>query len=214
MFIAAKFGDPVLGIDLHLVLVPTPAGPVPAPLPHPFIGIVFDPLGAAIGAGISAVFGGGGLVLINSLPAGNTGTDVKGQPHLPTPPGVSFAPNDIPDFQGTLVTGSKTVSFAGSSAGRLTSLVSSCGFPLNLPTSVCLSIPVGAPVLVGGPTSMDYLAAVTRGIRTKWFSNLLHNLLKPGKRLSWIICFLTGHPVDVVSGEVLTQAISPCQGRK
>ena len=207
MFIAAKFGDPVLGIDLHMVMVPTPAGPVPTPLPHPFIGVVFDPTGAAIGAGISAVFGGGGLVLINSLPAGNTGTEVKGQPHLPTPPGVSFAPNDVPDFKGTIVTGSKTVSFAGSSAGRLTSLVSSCGFPLNLPTSVCMSIPMGAPVLVGGPTSMDYMAAVTRGIRTKWFSNLLHNLLKPGKRLSWLICQLTGHPVDVVSGEVLTQSV-------
>jgi len=207
MFIAAKFGDPVLGIDLHMVMVPTPAGPVPTPLPHPFIGVVFDPLGAAIGAALGAIFGGGGPVLINSLPAGNTGMEVRGQPHLPTPPGVSFAPNDVPDFKGTIVTGSKTVSFAGSSAARLTSLVSTCGFPLNLPTSVCLAIPMGAPVLVGGPTSMDSMAAVTRGIRTKWFSTLLHNLLKPGKRLSWIICFLTGHPVDVVSGEVLTQAV-------
>ena len=36
--IAAKFGDPVIGIDIHRVMVPTPAGPVPTPLPHPFIG--------------------------------------------------------------------------------------------------------------------------------------------------------------------------------
>src|SRR5215475_6796505 len=113
MFEAAKFGDLVIGIDLHLVMVPTPAGPVPTPLPHPFVGVVFDPLGAAIGGGIGAVFGGGGPVFINMMPVGNTGIEVKGIPHIPTPPGVSFAPNDIPDNQGTIVTGSKTVHIAG-----------------------------------------------------------------------------------------------------
>lgn len=206
MFQAAKFGDLVTGVDLHMVMVPTPAGPVPTPLPHPFIGVVFDPLGAAIGAGIGAVFGGGGPVLINSLPVGNTGIGVRGIPHFPTPPGVAFAPNDIPDNSGVIVTGSKTVHMAGTSAGRLTSLVASCNFPLNLPTSVCLAVPMGAPVLIGGPTSLDVMAAVTRGIRTKWFSDLLHKVLKPGRFLSKVICFLTGHPVDVVSGRVLADA--------
>ncbi|MEO7330857.1 MAG: DUF6531 domain-containing protein, partial [Minicystis sp.] len=81
------------------------------------------------------------------------------------------------------------------------------GFPLNLPTSVVMAIPMGAPVLVGGPTSMDYMAAVTRGIRTKWFSDSLKKLLKAGPRLSKVICFLTGHPVDVVTGEVLADAL-------
>ena len=166
MFIAAKFGDPVIGVDIHMVLVPAPPAPapVPTPLPHPFIGVVFDPIGAAIGAAIGAVFGGGGPVFVNGLPVGNTGTDVKGIPHLPTPPGVSFAPNDIPGNEGTIVVGSKTVSMAGSSEGRLTSMVSTCNFPLNLPTSVCMSVPMGAPVLIGGPDSLDVMAAVTRGI--------------------------------------------------
>src|SRR4051812_35981102 len=118
MFVAAKFGDPVLGLDIHMVMVPTPAGPVPTPLPHPFICVVFDPMGAAVGGGIRGVFGGGGLVLVNGFAAGNPGMGVRGQPHVPTPPGLTFAPNDVPDFQGTIVTGSKTVSFAGSSAGR------------------------------------------------------------------------------------------------
>src|SRR5262245_45638847 len=104
---AAKWGDPVLGVDLHMVMVPSPAGPVPTPLPHPFMGIVFDPLGAAIGAGLSKACGGGGAVYVNGLPVGNTGTTVKGTKHIPTPPGVSFAPNDIPDNEGTIVTGSK-----------------------------------------------------------------------------------------------------------
>src|SRR5262249_46697469 len=89
----------------------------------------------------------------------------------------------------------------GSSAARLTSLVSSCNFPINLPTSTCIAVPMGGPVLIGGPAAMDKMAAVTRGIRTKWFSNALHKVLKPGKRLSKFICFLTGHPVDVVTPE-------------
>jgi RHS repeat-associated protein len=197
---AAKFGDIVLGIDLHMVVVPGALAPVP--LPHPFIGVVWDPIGAVVGR----VFGGG-PVFVNGIHSAGTGTAVKGSKHIPTPPGVSFAPNDIPGNDGSIVTGSKTVHFGGSSAARFGSMVSSCGFPLNLPTSTCLAVPLGDPVIVGGPTSMDYAAAVMHGIRTKWVSNKLNALLKPGKWLSKIICFLTGHPVDVMSGRLLTDAV-------
>ena len=196
---AAKFFDVVIGVDLHMVVVP---GLGPVPLPHPFVGIVFDPAGAALGSLT------GGAVFVNGIRAANTGTAVKAViKHIPTPPGVSFAPNDIPGNEGTIVTGSKTVSFGGSSAARLGSMVTTCNFPVNLPTSTLIAIPAGKPVIVGGPTSMDWMAAVTTGIRTKWFSNTLHKLLKPGRRLSKVICFLTGHPVDVMSGEVLTDAV-------
>jgi YD repeat-containing protein len=201
---AAKFFDVVIGVDLHMVMVPTPAGAmVPVPMPHPFVGYVWDPAGAVMGS----LFGGG-AVFVNGIRAASTGTAVKAlAKHLPTPPGVSFAPNDIPGNDGSIITGSKTVSFGGSSAARFGSMVSSCNFPVNLPTSVCMAVPAGAPVVVGGPTSMDYLAAVTHGIRTKWFSNALNKLLKPGKWLSKILCFLTGHPVDVMSGRVLADAV-------
>lgn len=202
---AAKFFDPVLGIDIHMVVIPP--SPAPVPMPHPFIGVVFDPIGAALGAAIGFVLGGGGPVLINSLPVGNTGTQVLGIPHFPM--GASFHACDIPGNDGTIVTGSKTVTMGGTSAGRLGSLVTTCNFPINLPTSLCLAVPMGAPVLVGGPDSFDILAAVTQAIRTKWVSNKLHSLLKakPGSRLSKTICFLTGHPVDVMTGAVLTDAV-------
>lgn len=205
---AAKWFDPVLGIDIHMVVVPP--SPAPVPLPHPFIAVVFDPIGLAIGAAIGMVFGGGGLVLINNLPVGNTGTNVKAIPHFPMPPGVSFHPSDLPPGnEGAIITGSKTVIMSGSSEGRLTSIVMSCNFPINLPTSVCLAVPMGAPVLIGGPTSLDVMAAITQGIRTKWVSGKLHKLLKakPGSRLSKVICFLTGHPVDVMTGAVLTSDV-------
>lgn len=204
---AAKFFDPVLGIDLHLVVVPP--SPAPVPLPHPFIGMVFDVAGVLMSAAITAIFGGGGPVFVNGIRMGNTGTDVLGVPHFPMPPGVSFHPTDIPDNEGTIVTGAKTVLFEGSSEGRMGSAVASCNFPLNLPTSLCLAVPAGPPVDVGGPEAVDWVAAITRGIRTKWFSDQLHKLLNAasGSRLSKLICFLTGHPVDVMTGEVLTDAV-------
>ena len=57
---AAKWFDPVIGLDIHMVMVPAPPSPSPIPtaLPHPFFGVVFDPLGAAIGAGVGSVIGG------------------------------------------------------------------------------------------------------------------------------------------------------------
>lgn len=204
---AAKTFDPVIGVDIHLVMVPTPGGPVPVPLPHPFIGFVWDPVGAAVSAAIGAAFGGG-PVFVNGLDAASAGTDVKALVrHFPMPPGTSFAPSDVPDNKGAFITGSDTVTFGGFSASRTGSLVSSCNFPVNVPTSTCIAIPAGSPTLIGGAESVNAMSAVGRGIQTKWFSGLLNKLLKPGPRLSKLICFLTGHPVDVMTGEVLTDAV-------
>ena len=208
--IAAKWGDLILGIDIHAVTLPPPAPPGPVPLPHPFVGVVFDPLGAALGAAMGAVFGGGGLTLINGMPCANTGTGVKGLPHFPTPPGIAPHPSDAPTKnEGSLISGSKTVLLGGSSQSRTASIVMSCSYPVNLPTSVCLAVPMGAPVLIGGPEAVDWAAAATQGIRTKWVSSKAHTLLGATKG-SWrskVICFLTGHPVDVMTGELLAEAI-------
>ncbi len=37
---AATANSQVLSVDTHIVLVPTPGGPVPTPLPHPFSGMI------------------------------------------------------------------------------------------------------------------------------------------------------------------------------
>jgi len=205
--------DPVLGIDIHAVELPPPAPPIPTPLPHPFAGVIFDPLGAAIGAAIGAVLGGGGPVFVNGMPTGNTGTAVKDpleiHAELFIPPGIEMHPIDAPrGAEGTLVTGSKTVHFAGSSQSREMSHVNDCGFPINLPTGMCIPVPVGAPVNIGGPEAVDWVAAATSAIRTKWVSEKLHSILgaKPGSWRSKIICFLTGHPVDVMTGELIAEA--------
>ena len=72
--LASKWFDPVLGVDIHIILVPTPAGPVPTPLPNPFVGMVFDPAGMVFAIGFGAATGGVSFTLVNGLPVTNTGT--------------------------------------------------------------------------------------------------------------------------------------------
>ena len=43
MMPAAKHGDPQMGVDIHLCMVPCPA-PTPTPLPTPHMSVVFDPM--------------------------------------------------------------------------------------------------------------------------------------------------------------------------
>lgn len=241
--LALFFYHPVVGIDIHWVFVPSPAGPIPTPLPHPFTGIIKDWLGAAIGAAISgalsAVLGSGfqGPVLINNIPAANTGTDGTNtpvMPHFPTPPGTSWAPvpagikppipgkppdpgvpTPTPSNDTTMITGSKTVYISGTNACRLGDLSMSCGEPLRLPSSTSIAFPLGSPVLIGGPPALDLTAALMGMIRTEWVSGRLRSAVTrvfgEGSRAArWInkaICIFTGHPVDVASGMVVTDDI-------
>lgn len=237
--LASSFFDPVLGLDVHFEMVPTPA-PVPTPIPNPFIGIVFDPLGLAagiaIGAAIGAVTGApfrGPVLYWTAFPATNTGTDAKAVPgHILIPPGVSWAPFPKtpkpvihpgetpkpalpvkPEDDAVVVFGSKTVSVMGSNAVRLGDIALSCSEPLRLPSSVVLAVPKGAPILIGGPPSLDIMAAILASLRTRFMSDSLHALIsrmKPSRfrnLLHRVACFLTGHPVDVASGKVLTECV-------
>ena len=68
---AAKQGDMVQAMDTHIVMVPSPGGPVPTPTPgHPFNGM--------INGGLSTD------VMIGGLPAATVGSTATNQPpHLP-----------------------------------------------------------------------------------------------------------------------------------
>ncbi|MEM6991891.1 MAG: DUF6531 domain-containing protein [Myxococcota bacterium] len=234
--IGSSFMDPVLGVDVHFEMVPTPA-PVPTPIPNPFIGVVFDPVGLAvglaIGAAVSAVLGApmlGPVMYWTAFPATNTGTEAKGVPgHIIIPPGVSWAPfpktpkpvihpGEVPkpglpvkpEDDAVCIFGSKTVTVMGSNAVRLGDIALSCGEPVRLPSSVVLAVPKGPPILIGGPPSLDIMAALMGSLRTRFISDSLHaalSRLKPSRfrtLMNKAVCFLTGHPVDVASGKVLT----------
>jgi RHS repeat-associated protein len=231
--IGAKWFDMVVGVDIHFVLVPVPmAPPIPTPLPHPFVGLIFDPAGLIIGSAIGAVLGAcKGATLVNKMPAATTGTEVTNKlvlPHFPMPPGVMWAPipaapkppipgkappipvpAPIPTNDGTIITGSKTVYISGSNAARLGSMAMTCAEPVRLPSSNVIAIPMGPPVLFGGPPALDFMAAAMSFIKTKWMSNKLHDFFDaaPNSWKSKVICFFTGHPVDVASGKVLTDHV-------
>jgi YD repeat-containing protein len=236
--LAAKFFDGVIGIDIHWELVPAPpAPPIPTPFPNPFVGMIFDPLGLGVGLVISDVIGAvcgsppTGPVVVNFLPAANTGTEVTGFGHILIPPGTSWAPmpsvkpplkpDDVvepdnpatPDNDGAIITGSKTVHVMGSNFSRLGDLVMTCSEPVRLPSSAVLATPKGMPVLIGGPPTIDFLAAAGQLLRSRWVSDQIHSLVSrfaPQRLRNLIhraVCFLTGHPVDVATGRLLTDRV-------
>ena len=116
---AAKQGDRIVAIDIHVILVPTPGGPVPTPRPHPFSG--------ALDGGLS------GDVNILGRPAATVGsTATNAPPHLPMGPGPFQKP---PANRGKVVIGSATVFIGGRPALRANDLAG-CGAPIltGLPT--------------------------------------------------------------------------------
>ena len=234
--LASTWMDMVLGVDIHFEMVPMP-GPVPTPIPNPFIGMVLDPAGLAtglaIGAAMSLAFGGPvtGPVLINGMPATNVGTNAKGMGHILIPPGTMWAPmpkfpklsfKSPPTFPGPpikpeddaiAIQGSQTVNIMGASGVRMGEMFMSCGEPLRLPSSNVIAIPKGPPVMVGGPPAVSLLTALTSTIKTKWVAGYLYSALSnmsPGRLRTILekgVCILTGHPVDVATGRVLTYHI-------
>lgn len=129
---AATQTSPVLAVDLHIVMVPTPVGPVPVPLPHPFSGQI-------VSGTVSTVLTGG-------LPTATVNSTAQNlPPHLPTPPGVMF--QKPPSNQGTVLLGSMTVMAGGQGVARLGDKVMTCNDPADLPQGTIIN---GAPtVLVG-----------------------------------------------------------------
>ena len=129
---AARQGDPVTGVDTHIVLVPSPGGPVPTPLPHPFAGKLTDGLSSN--------------VLIDGRPAATSGSVARNQPpHLPTPPGTAF--QVPPANRGTVQTGSATVLVNGRALARQGDTVVTCNDPADLPAGM---IAAGSPRVVAG----------------------------------------------------------------
>jgi uncharacterized Zn-binding protein involved in type VI secretion len=128
---AARQNDPVTGTDTHILLVPSPGGPVPTPTPLPFTGQLMTGLSTD--------------VLIDGLPAAIQGSVAQNMPpHIAPPPATFSKP---PTNQGRVVTGSPTVLVNGKPLARLGDPVLTCNDPADLPAG---AISAGSPdVLVG-----------------------------------------------------------------
>lgn len=127
---AAKEGDKIEAIDIHIVMEETPAGPVPTPLPHPFNGIIDGSLSQN--------------VKIMGMPAatqGSTATNVP--PHIPEGDGPFQKP---PSDKAEIILGSFTVMINGKPAARNGDKALTCNDPVDLPVGTVIAI---GTVLVG-----------------------------------------------------------------
>ncbi len=130
---AAKQGDQVIAIDMHLVLVPAPPGPpVPTPLPHPFSGMLNGSLSSD--------------VKVMGQPAATVGSTADNSPaHIPTPPGTAF---QIPPMnKGMIMSGSGTVMINHKPAARAGDTVQTCADPVPNTSGQILAV---STVLIGG----------------------------------------------------------------
>ena len=129
---AAKQGDQMTAVDMHIVMVPSPGGPVPTPLPHPFMGILDGNLSTD--------------VKILGMPAATVGSTASNTPpHIPTPPGTAF--QIPPTNKGTIMRGSSTVMINGKPAARAGDTGQTCADPV--PNMAAQVVAVGT-VMIGG----------------------------------------------------------------
>lgn len=178
--IGAKQLDPVVGLDIHLFIIPPAPAPIPIPMPH--IGVVMDP------CDLIPMFA---TVRVNGVPRATAGSSGYCIPH-PIPGAPVPAP---PSNDHEILTGSLTVNADGEPLSRLGDLVLSCqsvgtiSIPrmkihtkpknLLLPLSVLLSVPMGRPVLVGGPPMVSLFT-----MAFKAFGPLLKGLKKLRKGMT------------------------------
>lgn len=121
---AANGSSTVTARDTHIVLVPTPGGPLPTPLPHPFSGVMNRALVTN--------------VKINGQPAAVVGSFATNTPaHIPTPPGTAF--QRPPANQGEVFLGSFTVKIGGKFAARNGDPVKTCNDPADVPVGQVIS---------------------------------------------------------------------------
>ena len=127
---AAKQGDRVVATDTHIVMIPSPGGPVPTPLPHPFAGQLDGSLS--------------GDVNIEGKAAAVQGSTATNTPsHVPQ--GGPF--QKPPSNKGTIQIGSGTVLINGKPAARNGDKAMTCNDPADLPAGTVVA---AGTVLIGG----------------------------------------------------------------
>jgi len=220
MMPSAKHGDPQLGIDIHLCMLPV--GPVPLPVPH--MSVVFDPFDYIpfIGATIE----------VQGMKRATAGT---GAITIHIPPGFPFAPM-LPERDDELFMGSATVMADGDPFSYQALPVLGCQVvgmpspprprkrkipkPTLLPTTFNLAIPTN--VFIGGAPTISMMGLAARGAfaglgklakskfakklgeRFKKFRQKLFKNMDPG----FLKCkVLRAEPVNILTGEVSVEQI-------
>ncbi|MBL7772587.1 MAG: AHH domain-containing protein [Chitinophagaceae bacterium] len=232
MSLVLKMFDFIAGVDIHMTFIPTPAGPVPTPLPYPFMAMIFNPMDL-----ISST------TKVNNMAIATSGSDgmltVPPKAHIPFGTGFTMAPtigHDQKMFFGCLNTFSD-----GSFIAAGPFMVMSCndfGLPLSvspskgswkpqfnryLPLATSIPIPKGMPVNSNAAIIPDVMTAIKGLAMSFAFSYGLKAIgalaskvgkalrkaqrnfkaKNPNNPISPVLCRMFGDPVDLVRGTVL-----------
>lgn len=127
---AAKQGDQIMAIDIHIVLIPSPTSQIPTPLPHPFNGIINGKLSSD--------------VKIMGMPAATVDSTAFNTPsHIPQ--GGTF--QKAPSNEAIIMSGSTTVKINGKMAARNGDVAMTCNDPSDLPSGTVVAV---GTVFIGG----------------------------------------------------------------
>jgi uncharacterized Zn-binding protein involved in type VI secretion len=127
---AAKQGDKVQALDIHIVLVPSPTGAVPTPGPYSFNGIINGSLSSNVN--------------IEGQPAATVNSTAQNiPPHIPM--GGPF--QNPPSNQATILLGSTTVRINNKGAARAGDTARTCNDPMDLPIGTVVAV---SKVFIGG----------------------------------------------------------------
>jgi len=127
---AAKQGDKIMATDIHIVMIPSPGGPIPTPLPHPFVGTLDGSLSSDVN--------------FDGKPAAMRGSTATNSPaHVPSGGPFQSPPKD----RGEIMVGSGTVNVNGKPVARNGDIALTCNDPADLPSGTVLAV---GTVMIGG----------------------------------------------------------------
>jgi uncharacterized Zn-binding protein involved in type VI secretion len=120
---AAKQGDKIMATDTHILMIPSPGGPVPTPTPMPFNGTLMTDLSTD--------------VFIEGKPAATVNSIALNQPiHIPA--GGPF--QKPPSNQGKILVGSTGVFINGKPAARQGDMSMTCNDPVDMPIGQVVAV--------------------------------------------------------------------------
>ena len=119
----AKQGDTVLATDIHIIMIPSPGGPVPTPLPHPFNGMISGALSTNVN--------------VMGKPVAVVGSTADNMPPH-SPQGGPF--QKPPTNKATILTGSPTVLVNHKPVARNGDTVLTCNDPADLPVGKVIAV--------------------------------------------------------------------------
>lgn len=125
---AAKQGDKVTAIDMHMIQPPTTSPP--SLVPHPFSGIIDGSLSSNVN-----------IMKMAAATVGSTATNTP--PHVPI--GGTFV--NPPSNKGTISKGSGTVFINKKAAARAGDTAITCNDPVDAPVGTVVAV---GTVLIGG----------------------------------------------------------------